>query len=85
MWLETEKVISSGQSEARKKMWRQSWESFILIFRSSTLFIWFVIFLLALLEIKRYYNIDVIPNYNSSIDDMYGMLRGTISEFFKSF
>lgn len=42
-----------------------------------------VFFLVLLLEVKRYYNIDVIPNYDSPIDDWYGSLIGTVSEFFK--
>ncbi len=42
-----------------------------------------IFFFVLLLEIKRYYNIDVIPNYDSPVDDIYGSLIGTISEFFK--
>jgi len=42
-----------------------------------------IFFFVLLLEVKRYYNIDVIPNYDSPVDDMYGTLIGTISEFFK--
>ena len=45
---------------------------------------WLGIFLLALLEVKRYYNIDVIPGYNSSVDNAYGAARGTLSGFFRS-
>ncbi len=45
---------------------------------------WLTVFLLALLEVKRYYNIDVIPGYNSSVDDAYGSARGTITGFFSS-
>jgi hypothetical protein len=54
-----------------------------VLVKSSGLLIWFIIFLLALLEIKRYYNIDVIPGYDSSVDDAYGFMRGTLSEFFR--
>ena len=57
-------------------------DGFSMIIKSSGLIIWFVIFVLALLEIKRYYNIDIIPGYDSSLDDVYGALRGTLSELF---
>ncbi|MEQ9263166.1 MAG: hypothetical protein RLP14_08400 [Owenweeksia sp.] len=66
---------------------RISWalfrENIGIIFKSSGLLVWFFIFLFALLEVKQYYNIDVIPGYNSSVDDAYGAAKGTISEFFK--
>lgn len=65
---------------SRGKHWR-SYLGFSL--KTVGLFTWFVIFLLALLEIKRYYNIDLIPGYDSSVDDVYGMMRGTLSELFK--
>lgn len=56
-----------------------------VLIKSSGLFVWFIVFILALLEIKRYYNIDLIPGYDSSVDDVYGFVRGSISEFAKSF
>ncbi len=56
-------------------------DSFSFLFKSAGLIIWFLIFLLALLEIKTYYNIDLIPGYDSSVDDVYGAIRGTLSEF----
>ncbi len=49
----------------------------------SILFVGSFIALWALLEVKRYYNIDVIPGYDSPVDDAYGAARGTIVEFFK--
>jgi hypothetical protein len=57
-------------------------DAFGYFFKSAGLILWFVVFLLALLEIKRYYNIDVIPGYDSSVDDVYGAARGTLSELF---
>ncbi len=39
--------------------------------------------LLMLLEIKRHYDIDVFPGYNSSVDDIYNIVRGAIAELFK--
>lgn len=37
--------------------------------------------LFLLLEIKRHYHIDVLPNYNSDVDDWYAIVRGTLSEW----
>jgi hypothetical protein len=57
-------------------------EFFGFSIKSLGLLLWFVVFFLALLEIKRYYNIDVIPGYDSSIDDVYGAARGTLKDIF---
>ncbi|GCD80599.1 hypothetical protein [Schleiferia thermophila] len=40
-------------------------------------------FLFLLLELKRYYSIDVFPGYDTAIDDLYGAMKGIISELFK--
>lgn len=40
-------------------------------------------FLFLLLELKRYYSIDVFPGYDTPVDDLYGAMKGLISEFFK--
>ncbi len=40
-------------------------------------------FLFLLLEFKRYYSIDLIPGYDSPIDDLYGAMKGIISELLK--
>jgi citrate lyase alpha subunit len=53
------------------------------IVKGAMVIAWLMVFLLALLEVKRYYNIDVIPGYNSSVDDAYGAARGTITGFFR--
>jgi hypothetical protein len=57
-------------------------DSFSILFKSAGLIVWFIVFLFALLEIKRYYNIDIIPGYDSSVDDIYGAARGTLSGLF---
>lgn len=69
----------SRQGQSR---WEELKDLFRYGFQSLGLIIWFVVFVLALLEIKRYYNIDLIPGYDSSIDDIYGAARGTLSEWF---
>ena len=78
-----ESVLAKEKKEARALLWFYVRENISLAFKSSGLILWFVIFVLALLEIKQYYNIDVIPGYDSSVDDMYGAIKGGISEFFK--
>ncbi len=56
------------------------WENVSIIFKTTGMITWFIICILALLEIKRYFNIDLIPGYDSAIDNMYGAVRGTISD-----
>ncbi len=55
------------------------WDNFNIIFKTTGMITWFCILILALLEIKRYFNIDLIPGYDSAIDDAYGAIRGSIS------
>lgn len=56
------------------------WENVSIIFKTTGMITWFIICILTLLEIKRYFNIDFIPGYDSALDDMYGAVRGTIAE-----
>ncbi len=37
---------------------------------------WLVVFGMALLEVKHYYNIDVIPGVDTSIEDVYSFVFG---------
>jgi len=57
-------------------------DAFSYLFKSAGLLIWFFVFALALLEIKQYYHIDLIPGYDSAVDDVYGAIRGFLSELF---
>ncbi len=59
------------------------WDSVSIIFKATGMITWFLICLLMLLEIKRYFNIDFIPGYDSAIDDAYGAMRGTITNLRK--
>lgn len=72
-----------GDDNVTKSLYAKVQDGFSVLIKSSGLIVWFVIFVLALLEIKRYYNIDIIPGYNSSLDDVYGAMRGSLSELFK--
>ena len=79
----TEDRLLPKKVEAKLSQWFFFFENLSIILKSSGFLIWLVVFVLALLEVKQYYNIDVIPGYDSSVDDFYGALKGTISEFFK--
>ncbi|WP_417589470.1 hypothetical protein [Owenweeksia hongkongensis] len=43
---------------------------------------WIVIFGMALLEIKQYYNIDVIPGVDTSIEEVYSAVFSGVSQYF---
>lgn len=58
-------------------------DGMIISYKLIGLVLWLSVCLLCLLEIKRHYNIDVIPGYDSSVDDIYGFVRGFISELFQ--
>ncbi len=79
-----ENLISAAEATDSARLW---WSLFLenisIIFKSSGLLVWCFIFLLTILEVKQYYNIDLIPGYNSAVDDAYGAVKGSISEFFK--
>lgn len=73
--------MTQQQKTGLKQRLLELWENIAIVIKGSTLLLWFILFILALLEIKRYYDIDVIPGYDSSVDDVYGAVRGTLSEF----
>ena len=52
-----------------------------IIIKSIGLFVWICIFFLTLLEIKKYYNIDIVPGHLSPLKDT----QGTFSELFRLF
>ncbi len=54
------------------------WETVNIVFKTTGVISWFCILLLTVLEIKRYFNIDVIPGYNSAVDDVYNAVRAVI-------
>lgn len=43
---------------------------------------WIVIFGMALLEIKHYYNIDLIPGVNTSVEDLHSAVFRGVSKYF---
>ena len=73
-------ILPRRQEKEKKRFLLR--DGFSFIFKSAGLMVWFVIFGLALLEIKQYYHIDLIPGYDSAVDDVYGAIRGFLSELF---
>jgi hypothetical protein len=73
-------ILPKKETKPPKRMLLR--DSFSFLFKSAGLLVWFVVFALALLEVKQYYNIDIIPGYDSSVDDVYGAIRGFFSELF---
>lgn len=71
--------------ENRRKSWLKTFDGVGIVLKSTAVGVWMVVLLLTLLEVKRYYNIDVIPGYDSPIDDAYGAVRGTLSNILKAF
>ena len=75
-----------------RRIWRDNWpstpeerwsmikENFQILLKTAGILTWLVIVILTLMEIKRYYNIDVIPGYNSSFEQVYGSVRGGITK-----
>lgn len=72
----------SSKSQAPEKDVREKklifWETVNIIVKTTGAITWFLIFLLTILEVKRYFNIDFIPGYNSAVDDVYNTVRNTI-------
>ncbi len=73
-------ILPKKKGKQKKRFLIQ--DAFSYLFKSAGLVIWFVVFALALLEIKQYYHIDLIPGYDSAVDDVYGAIRGFLSELF---
>lgn len=55
-------------------------ENFQILLKTAGILTWLVIFVLFLMEVKRYYNIDVFPGYNSNFEEVYGSVRGGITK-----
>ncbi len=58
-------------------------ENFKIVFKFVMVCVWSVVFIFTLFEIKDYYDIDVIPGVNTSIDDIYASAKGGMSNIFR--
>lgn len=73
---------STLKNKLKKKIWLLI-EDTKIVLEIIYVFVFLFFFLFLLLELKRYYAIDIIPGYDSPVDDLYGAMKGIISEFFK--
>ena len=69
-------VMEEGKGQQEKKL--IFWETVNIVFKTTGVITWFCILLFTLLEVKRYFNIDFIPGYNSAVDDVYNAVRSSI-------
>ncbi|AEV33709.1 hypothetical protein Oweho_2747 [Owenweeksia hongkongensis DSM 17368] len=67
--------VSVNEEQDRKLIF---WETVNIVFKTTGVVTWFCILLLTVLEVKRYFNIDFIPGYNSAVDDVYNAVRAAI-------
>lgn len=73
---------STQKNKFKHKLWLLL-EDTKIVLEIIYVFVFLFFFLFMLLELKRYYAIDIIPGYDSPIDDLYGAMKGIISEFLK--
>jgi len=75
----TAKEEQASHDESREKK-IVFWDTVNIVLKTTGVVAWFVILLFTVLEIKRYFNLDLIPGYNSAIDDVYNAVRNVISQ-----
>ncbi len=54
------------------------WDGISTVVKITGILVWCFVLLLTLLELKRYFNFDLIPGYDSAIDDVYSSIRGAV-------
>lgn len=64
----------------REERWAMVKENFQILVKTLGILAWICILILTLMEIKRYYNIDLIPGYDSAFEQVYGSVRGGITK-----
>lgn len=65
--------------EKRTRM-QMFWENAQILLKTTGMITWFILFVLLLLEIKRYFNIDLIPGYDSAFEEVYGAVRKGVTK-----
>ncbi|WP_417612509.1 hypothetical protein [Owenweeksia hongkongensis] len=76
------KQLNITSSESKATLRFNIKESAKIVIKFLGITTWIVIFGMALLEIKQYYNIDVIPGVNTSIEDLHSAVFSGISKYF---
>ncbi|AEV33708.1 hypothetical protein Oweho_2746 [Owenweeksia hongkongensis DSM 17368] len=76
------KPLNLSSSESKATLRFNIKESVKIVIKFLGITTWIVIFAMTLLEIKQYYNIDVIPGVNTSIEDLHSAVFSGVSKFF---
>lgn len=74
------RVLRDNWPSTREERWAMLKENFQILLKTAGILTWIFILILTLMEIKRYYNIDIIPGYDSSFEEVYGSMRGGITK-----
>ena len=71
-------IVYSSKAAPRKNDEERKiifWDGVSTLFKLTGMIVWFLIMLLTLLEIKRFFNLDLFPGYDSAIDTVYNGIR----------
>jgi len=74
------RILRDNWPSTPQERWAMLKENLQIILKTTGLLTWIFILILALMEIKRYYNIDIIPGYDSSFEQVYGSMRSGITK-----
>ncbi len=74
------RVFRDNWPATKEERWAVVKENFQILLKTAGILTWLVILVLTLMEIKRYYNIDLIPGYDSNFEEVYGSVRGGITK-----
>ena len=74
--------LSTNASESNASLGFNIKETVKIIIKFLGITVWIVVFGMALLEVKQYYNIDVIPGVNTSVEDLHSAVFGGVMKYF---
>lgn len=73
------RILRDNWPSAPEERWAMLKENLQILLKTTGIITWIFILILTLMEIKRYYNIDLIPGYDSSFEQVYGSMRSGIT------
>jgi hypothetical protein len=73
------RVMRDNWPSTPEERWAMVKENLQILIKTLGILAWIFILVLTLMEIKRYYNIDLIPGYDSAFEKVYGSVRGGIT------
>jgi len=77
------KATSASRPDLREKDEERRiifWDGISTFFKVTGMVVWFLIMLLTMLEIKRYFHLDLFPGYDSAIDTLYNGVRSNFGK-----